>query len=153
MSRLLSWALSAQQWRHRRAFEAAAARPAEAQARVLRALLEANAATAFGRDHGFASLRTPGEYARRVPIRDYEALRGYVARLLAGEPGVLTAEPPLMFATTSGTTGEPKFIPVTATSARQTADLMRLWTVHALRDHGRMLDRRVLTLVGPPRAA
>src|SRR6185503_18766980 len=65
------------------------------------------------------------------------------------EPRVLTAATPLMFATTSGTTANPKFIPVTATSARQSASLMRLWTVHGLREHPAMLDRQVLTMVGP----
>jgi len=145
---LLDLALAAQQWRHRRVFEAAAADPRAAQAWVLRTLLASNAETAFGRDHGFAAVRTPAEFARQVPCRDYEALRPYVARLLADEPRVLTAEPPLMFATTSGTTGEPKFVPVTPTSARQSAALMRLWTVYALREHRTMLDRRVLTMVG-----
>lgn len=149
MARLLRLALVAQQWRHRRTFEAATRHPAESQARVLRALLDANAGTAFGRDHGFAALGTPAEYARRVPIRDYEALRPYVRRLVAGEPGVLTAEAPSSFATTSGTTGEPKLVPVTATSAGQAAALMRLWTVHALGDHPAMLDRQIVTMVGP----
>jgi hypothetical protein len=149
MSRLLDLALIARQWLHRRAFAAATADPAEAQAHVLRALLDANAATAFGRDHDFARLRTPAEYARQVPRRDYEALRPYMTRLLGGEPGVLTAETPLAFATTSGTTGEPKLVPVTSTSARQTAALTRLWSVHALRDHPAMLARQVLAMVGP----
>jgi hypothetical protein len=148
VSLVLARALAARQWCHRRAFEAAAADPEAAQLRVLRTLLASNAQTAFGRDHGFAELRTPAEFARRVPRRDYEALRPYVARLLAGERHVLTAEPPLMFATTSGTTGEPKFVPVTATSAGQSAALMRLWTVYALREHGTMLDRQILTMVG-----
>jgi hypothetical protein len=146
---LLDRALSAGQWRHRRRFEAAAAHPREAQTRVLRALLAANAGTAFGRDHGFGRLRTPADYAAQVPVRDYEALRPYVRRLLDGEPGILTAEAPLAFATTSGTTGEPKLVPVTPTSARQTAALMRLWSARALEDHPRMLARQVLTMVGP----
>jgi hypothetical protein len=151
MPRLLARALTAQQWAHRRAFEAATDRPADAQARVLRALLQANAGTAFGRDHGFASIQTPRQYAQRVPVRDYEALRPYTTRLLNGEPHVLTSEAPLMFATTSGTTAEPKLIPVTPTSARQSAALMRLWTVYGLREHPAMLDRRILTMVGPAR--
>jgi hypothetical protein len=146
--RWLPAALRAQQWLHRRTFEAATERPADAQARVLRELLQTNAGTAFGRDHGFASLRTSRQYAQRVPIRDYEALRPYVSRLLGGERNVLTAEEPLAFATTSGTTGEPKLVPVTPTSARQSAALMRLWTVYALGDHPGLLDRQVLTMVG-----
>jgi hypothetical protein len=146
---LLRTVLAAQQWHHRRTLDAAAERPADAQARVLRGLLQANADTAFGRDHGFGTLRTPRQYVQRVPIRDYEGLRPYVTRLLAGEPRVLTAEAPLTFATTSGTTGEPKFVPVTPTSLRQGAALMRLWTAYALGHHPRMLDGRILTMVGP----
>ena len=61
----------------------------------------------------------------RQDIRDYEALRPYVCRLLAGEGNVLTRESPFMFATTSGTTGEPKHIPVTPGWARDMAQLMR----------------------------
>jgi hypothetical protein len=149
MARLLQHLLTAQQWAHRRAFEAATAAPAEAQARVLARLLRANADTAFGREHGFATTETPADFARRVPIRDYEALRPYVRRIVAGERAVLTAEAPFMFATTSGTTGEPKLVPVTPAAAASTAALMRLWTVHALRDHPHLLDHRVLTVVGP----
>jgi hypothetical protein len=148
MGRLLALTLTAQQWRHHRAFEAATRDPRAAQAGVLRALLTENAGTLFGRHHGFGDLTAAG-YARRVPIRDYEALRPYTTRVIAGERNVLTAEAPACFAATSGTTGEPKLVPVTPGSARAMAALMRLWTFHALRDHPAMLDRRVLTLVGP----
>ncbi len=149
MGRLLRYAIAAHEWRHRRAFEAATADPAAAQARVLRRVLAANADTAFGRAHSFATTATPADFARRVPIRDYEALRPWVARVVAGEPRVLTAEAPFMFTSTSGTTGEPKLVPVTASWAEATAALMRLWTVHALADHPAMLDHRVLALVSP----
>jgi GH3 auxin-responsive promoter len=149
VAHVLRHLLTAQQWVHRRAFEAATAAPAAAQARVLARLLSTNAGTVFGREHGFATTETPATFARRVPIRDYEAFRPYMNRVVAGEAAVLTAEAPLMFATTSGTTGEPKLVPVTESAARDTAALMRLWTVHALRDHPNLLDHRVLTMVGP----
>jgi hypothetical protein len=149
MGRLLGHALTAQQWLHHREFEAATREPERSQARVLRALLRDNADTIFGREHGFASIESAAEYARRVPIRDYEALRPYVGQIMAGRSRVLTAAAPFMFTTTSGTTGEPKLIPVTPDWARAMASLTRLWTFHALRDHPRMLDDHVLTIVGP----
>jgi GH3 auxin-responsive promoter len=149
MGRLLGWALTAQQGFHRRAFESATRDPEGAQTRVLTRLLRGNADTLFGRRHGFATIGSAAEYARRVPIHDYEALRPYVARIMAGETAVLTAEAPFMFTTTSGTTGEPKFIPVTTGWARSMASLMRLWSVYAVRDHPEMLDHQVLTIVGP----
>jgi len=149
MRRWLRHALTAGQWLHHRAFDAATRNPEDAQARVLQNLLRASADTVFGREHGFATIRSAAEYARRVPVRDYEAFRPYVGRIMRGEPGVLTAETPFMFATTSGTTGEPKFIPVTASSSTSMASSMRLWSYYALRDHPAMLDARVLAIVGP----
>jgi hypothetical protein len=149
MGRLLGCALAARQWPHHRAFEAAARDPETTQVRVLRRLLLANADTVFGREHGFATIGSATEFARRVPIRDYEALRPYVDRITGGETGVLTADAPFMFTTTSGTTGAPKLIPVTPGWAQSMATLMRLWTFHAFRDHPAMLDHRVLTIVSP----
>jgi hypothetical protein len=149
MGCVLGHVLAAQQRLHRRAFEAATCAPEPAQARVLSAVLRDNADTVFGREHGFATIGSTAEYARRVPIRDYESLRPYVDRIMAGETRALTGEAPFMFTTTSGTTGEPKFIPVTAGWARAMASLMRLWTAYALRDHPEMLDHRVLTIVSP----
>lgn len=83
-----------------------------------------------------------------MPIRDDDAFRPWVARSTTAEPRVLTAETPFMFTSTSGTTGVPKLVPVTA-SAAAVAALMRLWTAHALRDHPTMLDGRVLAVVSP----
>src|SRR5438128_11289683 len=108
MGRSRGHALPAKQWRHHRAYEAATRDPDQAQARVLRALLRDNADTVFGREHGFATIGSAAEYARQVPIRDYEALRPYIDRIMAGEAGVLTAAAPFMFTTSSGTTRDPK---------------------------------------------
>jgi len=80
MGRLLRFAIAAHEWRHRRTFESAAERPVSAQMRVLARLLAENADTAFGREHGFAEVATPAEFARRVPIGEYEAFRPWIAR-------------------------------------------------------------------------
>ena len=48
-----------------------------------------------------------------MPVQDYETLRPYVEdQRLTGAPA-LTAESPLFYAQTSGTTGKPKYIPIT----------------------------------------
>jgi hypothetical protein len=149
VSALLRAGLGVREWPHTLRFEAACARPDRAQTAVLAALLARNAGTAFGRAHGFAAIRTPAEFARAVPVRDYEAMRPYVRRIAAGEPGVLTEERVTAFATTSGTTGEPKLVPVTASWQAQAAALTRLWLRGAARDHPRLLDGALLTVVSP----
>jgi hypothetical protein len=135
--------------RHLARFEEAARQPEESQARVLQRLLSGNRDSAFGREHRFEAVRTPADYARSVPIRDYEAFRPYVDRIEAGEQRVLTAEPVIMFTTTSGTTNVPKLIPVTAGWREQMASLTRLWMLRAVHDHPRCFDRKVFYLASP----
>lgn len=149
MTSLLSALVRLRESRHDSSFRRAAADPEKSQRRVLARLLRANAGTVFGREHGFARIDTPRDYARAVPIRDYEGFRPYVNRIEAGEDGVLTAERPVMFNTTSGTTAEPKLIPVTAGWRRQTASLTRLWMLRAIQDHPRSFDGKVLYLASP----
>jgi GH3 auxin-responsive promoter len=96
------------------AFEAALADPRRAQERVLAQLLRRNARTAYGRDHGFDSIRSPEQFARRVPPCDYDAIAPWVERIRRGEPNVLTAEPVRRLVPTSGSTAARKLIPYTA---------------------------------------
>jgi len=96
-----------------RSLEAASQRPRETQEAKLFKLIEKNSATVFGREHGFASIKSVADFQSAVPIRDYEQFRPYIEELTSGKTSVLTAESPLMFATTSGTTAKPKYIPIT----------------------------------------
>ncbi len=84
------------------------------QESVLRHLLEHNAGTVFGREHGFDRIRTVADFRKAVPIRDYRGLEPWVERAAAGEPGVLSADDPVVYFTSSGSTGAHKKIPVTA---------------------------------------
>ncbi|TBR21635.1 hypothetical protein EPO15_09750 [bacterium] len=88
--------------------------PRAAQEAVLRRLLAANAGTAFGREHGLGKVRTLSEFSAAVPARGYDGLEPWVRRAMAGEPGVLTAEPVRLFEVTSGSSGAAKYIPYTA---------------------------------------
>ena len=103
-------------WRRRRLWRdliGQAAAPAETQADVLAGILARNADTTFGRAHRFNLIRNPAEFTEAVPVSDYEGLRPHIERqATTGEP-VLTAEAPVLYAVTSGTTGEAKYIPIT----------------------------------------
>lgn len=96
-------------------FLLACGRTKRTQDEFLRKLITTHNATAFGRDHGFAKISTYEDFATAVPIRQYQQLKPYVARVLSGETTALLPEnqPVLMFSMTSGTTGDPKYIPVT----------------------------------------
>lgn len=114
--------------------------PIKAQRAFLLRLVRRNAGTAFGRAHDFSRISTEADFRRRVPVRVYEDFRPLIKRIIAGESNILTAEKPLMLTMTSGTTTEPKYIPVTRTSQRQTARLMSEWLYRAELCHKGLLD-------------
>jgi hypothetical protein len=131
-------------------FEAAARRAGQVQQERLREMLQTNADTEYGRRYGFDRIRSVEAYQQRVPIVTYEDIAADMQRVTEGASQVFTAEDPVMFAQTSGTTGEPKFIPVTPSSQTGAhADQMRTWMAHALRDHPTLFDGRVISLVSP----
>ena len=127
----------------------AAAQPQESQEAFLMKLIRSNQHTQFGREHDFQSIRTIADYRRQVPIRDYEGFRPYVERTIAGEPRVLTMEEPCMYATTSGTSGEAKMIPITPSFRKALAGTSRYWLSCVLRDHPTALDGGILVPTSP----
>ena len=66
-----------------------------------------------------------------------------------GEPNILTVDRPVLFGVTSGSTGEPKFIPVTKYSRSKKTDVMDLWIYYMSRDHPEVFDGKVLAIVSP----
>ncbi|MFI5203305.1 MAG: GH3 auxin-responsive promoter family protein [Flavobacteriales bacterium] len=74
------------------------------------------AATAFGKDHDFSSIRNYEDFKKRVPVRDYEGLKNYVERVTQGEANVLWPGKPMYLCKTSGTTSGVKYIPISKES-------------------------------------
>lgn len=93
--------------------------PEQAQNRTFRDLIKKAKNTRFGKDHDFAQIRTYSDYAKRIPVRDYEELKPYIERILSGEADVLWPGKPLYFAKTSGTTSGAKYIPLTRPAIRE----------------------------------
>lgn len=150
MSRLTAHLLRLASRGPARRFRAAALDPERAQLNRLRSIAWSNSATEFGREHDFGGVKTVEDWRARVPVTDYEGMRDYMIRIIDGESFVLTAEDPVMFARTSGTTGMAKYIPVTpACRGRVHGDPMRTWFWHAQKDHPNVFRGKLLTLVSP----
>jgi hypothetical protein len=133
-----------------RRFETAASDPIGTQRKKLMAIVEKNQHTEYGKEHGFSRIKSLKDWQKAVPIVTYEDIRERVERMTRGEKDVLTAEAPVMFAKTSGTTGQAKYIPVTPTcQGRDHADQLRAWLHYARRDHPEMFHGKVLSLVSP----
>jgi phenylacetate-coenzyme A ligase PaaK-like adenylate-forming protein len=90
--------------------------PHQTQEKVFQKLILKAKNTAFGKDHDFSSIKNYNDFKERVKVNDYEGLRPYVDRIVAGEKDVLWKGKPLYFAKTSGTTSGAKYIPITKES-------------------------------------
>ena len=92
--------------------------PLETQNKTFNRLLKKGMSTKFGVDHNFTSINNYDDFQNQVPIRDYEALKPYIDKVVSGEKNILWPGQPLYFAKTSGTTSGAKYIPITKESIR-----------------------------------
>ncbi len=86
------------------------------QEETLSSLVSKARNTAFGKDHSFSEIKNYAQFKERVPLRDYEALKPYIDRTVAGEADILWPGRPLYFSKTSGTTSGAKYIPISKES-------------------------------------
>ena len=127
----------------------ASADPKAVQEALLQKIIHRNAMTSFGQEHGFSDVSDFRAFQQAVPIRDYDGHRPWIERVIAGEQNVLTRDRPFMFSTTSGTTAEPKLVPVTKAWMKDLATVVRLWLYRNLQDRPDVLDGKVVSFVSP----
>ena len=99
--------------------------PIETQNAVFKNLMHEAKDTEFGKDHDFKNITSHSDFIARVPVRDYEDLKPYVERVVAGEKDILWKGKPIYFAKTSGTTSGAKYIPITKESMPTHIDAAR----------------------------
>lgn len=122
--------------------------PRGAQARVLRELLALNAGSDFARRHRFDEIRGAADFRRHVPIADYDYHRPYIERVKQGELSALLGaqNPLLMFALTSGTTSDSKFIPITRRFLDDYRRGWKVWGIRAYDDHPALHTQDIVQL-------
>jgi hypothetical protein len=129
-------------------FEAATFLPRAVQEALRQRILATQRNTRFGEDHHFNQIHTLDDFRRHLPIRRYEDIEPYVARVRRGELDALVSDPVVhMFAMTSGTTAKRKYIPVTP---QYLADYRRGWTIWGIRAverHSFAIFRGILQMV------
>lgn len=86
--------------------------PEQTQLTLLRKILQKNADTDYGKKYGFSRISSYETFISTVPIATYEDFRPYIERQRDSSIAALTSQSPVIYNTTSGTTGQPKFIPV-----------------------------------------
>ncbi|MGV9002546.1 GH3 auxin-responsive promoter family protein [Flavobacterium sp.] len=129
-----------------------ASKPVETQQKVFEALIKSASETEFGKDHNFSKIKTFDDFALQVPVRDYEALKPYVDRVVKGEENILWNGQPLYFAKTSGTTSGAKYIPLTKESMPFHIQAARNAILSYIHETGKadFVDGKMIFLQGSP---
>ena len=122
--------------------------PRKTQEKTLRAILNYGKDTVYGKEHKFSYILEAGDdaelykrYQECVSPSEYEDFRPYVNRMKAGEADVLFQGRPLLYATTSGATGEPKWIPISQTYLSNIYGKMnKVWLFNFIKNRPKTYD-------------
>ncbi len=122
------------------------------QLSVFNHLIKVGAKTEFGKEHGFAEIRSHEDFIKKVPVRDYEQFKVYIERIKQGKHNVLWTGQPVYFAKTSGTTSGVKYIPITKESIHNHINSARNALLCYMAETGntRFADGKLIFLSGSP---
>ncbi len=131
--------------------------PKHAAERTLRDILTISRNTVYGKEHHFDRILSATNaddlfrlYRQYVPVNDsFESLRPYVERHKNGEENILFPGKPDMYATTSGTTAEPKWVPMTHKYLKDVYGKMtHVWIWNFICHRSRIFGGHLFTTVG-----
>lgn len=130
--------------------------PKKSQEKTLRHILTYAKDTVYGKEHHFDEIlqaKTADElfekYKKFVPANDYEDLRPYVERHKHGQTDILFPGKPFMYATTSGTTDLPKWVPITYEYFNDVYGKMtRLWMYSFIMNRPKVFTGVCVSIVG-----
>ena len=123
--------------------------PEKNQWNLLKYILNLNKDTHFGRNHNFISIHSYKDFQNAVPINEYEDLRSYINQQeQTGEP-YLNSKQPVMYAQTSGTTGEPKNIPILNASIESYKNSQSLFSYTQYSYDKEVYSGKLLAIVSP----
>ncbi len=118
------------------------------QHRALLSKVRRHTRSDFGRDHGFSRINTAADFRHQLQVGTYEEHHPYIERVLRGDTEALFAPGTrvLMFAMTSGTTGEPKRLPITTELFREYKSGWRMWAAGVFGDHVDLMLKQTVQL-------
>lgn len=130
--------------------------PRTNQSRTLRTILNDAKDSQYGKEHHFEEIISSADdtelyelFKRYNPPTEFEHYRPYVKRMMEGESDVLFNGRQALFATTSGSTGEPKYIPISKKYLDNAySKATRLWLSNFLTHRKRCFSGKMLTITG-----
>ncbi|MEA5402263.1 GH3 auxin-responsive promoter family protein [Arcicella sp. DC2W] len=124
----------------------------ETQLNLMKSLVADASHTLFGKDHRFSEISDYQSFKDAIPVQDYENLKPYIEKVVAGESDILWKDKPLYFAKTSGTTSGVKYIPISKESIGFHINGARDALLSYVHETGnsQFLDKNLIFLSGSP---
>ncbi len=107
----------------------------DAQSRILKKFLSYAKDTAYGKKYGFENIQSYDEYREQVPISTFSDYDEYRESLKKGVPDLVWPGSTKIFATSAGTTGDPKLIPIFEDRKRSDKIFLRRVALSYLRNN------------------
>lgn len=105
--------------------------------------------TEYGKKHNFKKIKTINDFQTKVPINNYDHLESHLYKHTEGHKNVIIPGKPLLFATTSGTTARPKWIPITKKYYKECYNGLSKLMLHSIiQETPEILDGMTLSIVG-----
>lgn len=113
---------------------------------LLKKTIAPNVGCEFGKAHNFDKITSVAEYQRAVPIQSYDGFADAIRRIVNdGEQGILTTDRVKRFFMTSGSTSEPKYIPVTTRFIQTKSRAFGIYWASVFADHPAAKEGRMIT--------
>lgn len=122
------------------------------QEKILLKNIQQASETLFGKDHFFKDIKNYEDFKKRIVVKDYEQLRYYIDKIVAGGKDICWKGKPLYFAKTSGTTSGAKYIPISKESINHHMSAARnaLFSYVNEGNEADFFDRKMIFLQGSP---
>lgn len=128
-------------------FRQVARHPRTIQREKLLSIINRNRDCRYGEQFHFSDIRDADGFRSQVPVVSHKDLRSHLDEMAGGQSGVLTSEEVIFFGTTSGTTAESKFIPVTRGVLEEFQTHQLLWRAVFRQTFSRFENGGLLNLV------
>lgn len=129
--------------------------PIELTEAKLMSILDTHSHTMFGKNHNFATIKTPEQFSETVPLYDYASMQPYWEQVHASpESPIVTADPTIWYVQSSGSTGKPKALPISKAGLADysAASMLFLMSfINAKRGNNKVFDGTMVTFAAPAR--
>ncbi|MBT4377164.1 hypothetical protein HOD29_07375 [archaeon] len=122
--------------------------PLKIQENLLKKIIKENENTSYGKRNSFSKIDSINAFQERVPIIEYSSIEEEINLIKEGEENILTRDPIVYFATTSGTTSQSKFIPLTEKRYPDFIYENQFWFGYAIKQANEALSGKILYFTG-----